>query len=68
MGPLCPCPNSKKPMKKVPGASHGPPTDPEPSGSTRVSKWSVRPWLRTNEERRKRPRKTPVCVTPGDNS
>ncbi|CAI9566595.1 unnamed protein product [Staurois parvus] len=28
MGPLCPCPNSKKPMKKVPGASHGPPTDP----------------------------------------
>ncbi|CAI9606455.1 unnamed protein product [Staurois parvus] len=27
MGPLCPCPNSKKPMKKVPGtpagASHG---------------------------------------------
>ncbi|CAI9543074.1 unnamed protein product [Staurois parvus] len=24
-GPLCPCPNSKKPMKKVPGASHGAP-------------------------------------------
>ncbi|CAI9537246.1 unnamed protein product, partial [Staurois parvus] len=23
MGPLCPCPNSEKPMKKVPGASHG---------------------------------------------
>ncbi|CAI9571788.1 unnamed protein product, partial [Staurois parvus] len=23
MGPLCPCPNSKKPLKKVPGASHG---------------------------------------------
>ncbi|CAI9585448.1 unnamed protein product [Staurois parvus] len=22
MGPLCPCPNSKKPVKKVPGASH----------------------------------------------
>ncbi|CAI9612577.1 unnamed protein product, partial [Staurois parvus] len=22
MGPLCPCLNSKKPMKKVPGASH----------------------------------------------
>ncbi|CAI9607467.1 unnamed protein product [Staurois parvus] len=21
----CPCPNSKKPMKKVPGASHGAP-------------------------------------------
>ncbi|CAI9602925.1 unnamed protein product, partial [Staurois parvus] len=26
MGPMCPCPNSKKPMKKVPGASHGAPT------------------------------------------
>ncbi|CAI9572991.1 unnamed protein product [Staurois parvus] len=25
MGPLGPCPNSKKPMKKVPGASHGAP-------------------------------------------
>ncbi|CAI9555496.1 unnamed protein product [Staurois parvus] len=25
MGPLCPCPNSKKPMKKVPGATHGAP-------------------------------------------
>ncbi|CAI9542233.1 unnamed protein product [Staurois parvus] len=25
MGPLYPCPNSKKPMKKVPGASHGAP-------------------------------------------
>ncbi|CAI9586920.1 unnamed protein product, partial [Staurois parvus] len=25
MGPLCPCPNSKKPMKKVPGASQGVP-------------------------------------------
>ncbi|CAI9557053.1 unnamed protein product, partial [Staurois parvus] len=25
MGPLCPCPNSKKPMKKVPGASYGAP-------------------------------------------
>ncbi|CAI9571157.1 unnamed protein product, partial [Staurois parvus] len=44
-GPLCPCPNSKKPMKKVPGAYHGAPTDPGPSGSPRVSKWSVRPWL-----------------------
>ncbi|CAI9536602.1 unnamed protein product [Staurois parvus] len=22
----------------------GPPTDPGPSGSARVSKWSVRPW------------------------
>ncbi|CAI9619494.1 unnamed protein product [Staurois parvus] len=24
----------------------GPPTDPRPSGSARVPKWSVRPWLR----------------------
>ncbi|CAI9586663.1 unnamed protein product, partial [Staurois parvus] len=31
MGPLCPCPSSKNPMKKVPGASHGAPTDPGPS-------------------------------------
>ncbi|CAI9547495.1 unnamed protein product [Staurois parvus] len=46
MGPLCPCPNSKKkPMKKVPGASHGAPTDPGPLGSARVSKWSVRPCI-----------------------
>ncbi|CAI9609042.1 unnamed protein product, partial [Staurois parvus] len=43
MGPLCPCPNSKKPMKKVPGASHGAPTDPGQSGSAQVSKCSVRP-------------------------
>ncbi|CAI9565200.1 unnamed protein product [Staurois parvus] len=39
----CPCPNSK-PMKKVPGHLMGSPTDPGPSGSARVSKWSVRPW------------------------
>ncbi|CAI9601103.1 unnamed protein product, partial [Staurois parvus] len=25
MGPLCPCPNSKKPIKKVPGPFHGAP-------------------------------------------
>ncbi|CAI9551765.1 unnamed protein product, partial [Staurois parvus] len=25
MGPLCPCPNSKKPKRKVPGASNGAP-------------------------------------------
>ncbi|CAI9534694.1 unnamed protein product [Staurois parvus] len=31
MGPLCPCPNSKKPMKMVPGHLMGPPTDPGPS-------------------------------------
>ncbi|CAI9601966.1 unnamed protein product [Staurois parvus] len=24
MGPLCPCPNSKKPMKKALGATQGP--------------------------------------------
>ncbi|CAI9607032.1 unnamed protein product [Staurois parvus] len=45
MEPLCPCPNSKKPMKKVPGSSHGAPIDPRPSGSARVSKWSVCPWV-----------------------
>ncbi|CAI9591658.1 unnamed protein product, partial [Staurois parvus] len=28
MGPLCPCPNSKKPMKKVPGGFHGAPYRP----------------------------------------
>ncbi|CAI9596333.1 unnamed protein product, partial [Staurois parvus] len=33
----------KKPMKKVPGASHGAPTDPGPTGSAQVSKWSVHP-------------------------
>ncbi|CAI9603973.1 unnamed protein product, partial [Staurois parvus] len=43
-GPLCPCPNSKKPTKNVPGQLMGPPTDHGPSGSARVSKWSVRPW------------------------
>ncbi|CAI9606372.1 unnamed protein product [Staurois parvus] len=25
MGPLCPCPHSKRPIKKVPGAFHGAP-------------------------------------------
>ncbi|CAI9590147.1 unnamed protein product [Staurois parvus] len=34
MGPLCPCPNSKKPMKKVPGASHGPLLTPGPRAVT----------------------------------
>ncbi|CAI9610029.1 unnamed protein product [Staurois parvus] len=33
MGPLCPCLNSKKPMKKrYQGHLMGPPTDPGPSG------------------------------------
>ncbi|CAI9570042.1 unnamed protein product, partial [Staurois parvus] len=45
MGPLCPCPNSKKPMKRYQGHLMGPPTDPGPSGSARVSKWSVCPCL-----------------------
>ncbi|CAI9613462.1 unnamed protein product, partial [Staurois parvus] len=44
MGPLCPCPNSKKPMKKgTRGNLWGPLLTPGPSGSARVSKWSVRP-------------------------
>ncbi|CAI9574512.1 unnamed protein product, partial [Staurois parvus] len=44
MGPLCPCPNSKIPMKRYQGHLMGPPTDPGPLGSARVSKWSDRPW------------------------
>ncbi|CAI9610419.1 unnamed protein product [Staurois parvus] len=40
MGPLCPCPNSKKPMKKgTRGISWGPLLPPGPRP---VSKWSVR--------------------------
>ncbi|CAI9600160.1 unnamed protein product [Staurois parvus] len=42
-GPCVLAQTQKKPMKKVPGASHGAPTDSEPLGSARVSKWSVRP-------------------------
>ncbi|CAI9561861.1 unnamed protein product [Staurois parvus] len=42
-GPCVLAQTQKKPMKKVPGASHRAPTDPGPSGSARVSKWSVRP-------------------------
>ncbi|CAI9556460.1 unnamed protein product, partial [Staurois parvus] len=30
--------------KRYQGHLMGPPTDPGPSGSARVSKWSVRPW------------------------
>ncbi|CAI9568090.1 unnamed protein product, partial [Staurois parvus] len=33
MGPLCPCPNSKKRMKWYQGHLMGPPTDPRPSSS-----------------------------------
>ncbi|CAI9586194.1 unnamed protein product, partial [Staurois parvus] len=47
MGPLCPLPHPKKPMKKpmkrYQGHLMGPPTDPGPSGSARVLQWSVRP-------------------------
>ncbi|CAI9580366.1 unnamed protein product, partial [Staurois parvus] len=43
MGPLCPHPHPKKPMKRYQGHLMGPPTDPGPSGSARVPKWSVRP-------------------------
>ncbi|CAI9594090.1 unnamed protein product [Staurois parvus] len=32
MGPLCPCPNSKKPMKKVPGVSQWAPYRPRALG------------------------------------
>ncbi|CAI9546162.1 unnamed protein product, partial [Staurois parvus] len=45
MGPLCPCLHSKKPIKRYQGHFMGPPTDPGPSGSARVLKWSVRPCL-----------------------
>ncbi|CAI9609605.1 unnamed protein product [Staurois parvus] len=34
----------KKAYKRYQGHLMGPPTDPGPSGSARVSKWSVRPW------------------------
>ncbi|CAI9578234.1 unnamed protein product, partial [Staurois parvus] len=34
----------KKAYKKYQGHLMGPPTDPRPSGSARVHKWSVRPW------------------------
>ncbi|CAI9606822.1 unnamed protein product [Staurois parvus] len=44
MGLLCPCPNSEKPMKKVPAASHGAPYWPRALRQCRVSKWSVRTW------------------------
>ncbi|CAI9608567.1 unnamed protein product, partial [Staurois parvus] len=42
-GPCVLAQTQKKPMKKVPGHLMGPPTDPGPSGSAPVSKWSVRP-------------------------
>ncbi|CAI9553727.1 unnamed protein product, partial [Staurois parvus] len=36
-------PTPKKANEKVPGASHGAPTDPGPLGSTRALEWSVHP-------------------------
>ncbi|CAI9599568.1 unnamed protein product, partial [Staurois parvus] len=35
----------KKAHERYQGHLMGPPTDPGPSGSARVSKWSVRPWM-----------------------
>ncbi|CAI9580362.1 unnamed protein product, partial [Staurois parvus] len=43
MGPLCPCPHSKKAYKRYQGHFMGPPTDPGPSSSAQVLEWSVRP-------------------------
>ncbi|CAI9595048.1 unnamed protein product [Staurois parvus] len=34
--------------KRYQGHLMGPPTDPGPSGSALVSKWSVRPWVDPN--------------------
>ncbi|CAI9599483.1 unnamed protein product, partial [Staurois parvus] len=44
MGPLCLAQTQKNLRKRYQGHLMGPPTDPGPSGSARVSKWSVRPW------------------------
>ncbi|CAI9598419.1 unnamed protein product [Staurois parvus] len=46
MGPLCPCPNSKKPMKKVPGAFHGAPYRPQALGQRPSFQMVSPPWLR----------------------
>ncbi|CAI9615472.1 unnamed protein product, partial [Staurois parvus] len=47
MGPLCPCPNSKKPMKKVPGASHGAPYRPRALGHCPIFQMVSPPLTRT---------------------
>ncbi|CAI9563539.1 unnamed protein product [Staurois parvus] len=44
-GAPVPLPKLKNAYEKGTGASDGPPTDPGPSGSARVSKWSVCPCL-----------------------
>ncbi|CAI9543865.1 unnamed protein product [Staurois parvus] len=44
MGPLCPCPNSKKPMIKLPGASYVRPFWARTQGGPH--ELSVRPWWR----------------------
>ncbi|CAI9562575.1 unnamed protein product, partial [Staurois parvus] len=44
-GAPVPLPKLKKAYeKRYQGHLRGPPTDPGPLGSARVSKWSVRPW------------------------
>ncbi|CAI9553165.1 unnamed protein product [Staurois parvus] len=43
MGAPLSLPKQKKPIKRYQGHLMGPPTDPGPSCSARVSKWSVRP-------------------------
>ncbi|CAI9535165.1 unnamed protein product [Staurois parvus] len=35
----------KKPIKRYQGHLMGPTTDPRPSSSAQVLKWSVRPWV-----------------------
>ncbi|CAI9569249.1 unnamed protein product [Staurois parvus] len=40
----CVLAQTQKKKKVYQGYLMGPPTDPEPSSSARVSKWLVRPW------------------------
>ncbi|CAI9582972.1 unnamed protein product [Staurois parvus] len=47
MGPLCPCQNSKKPMKKVPGAS----LDEEPQARRNVNVHVFRAEQRTSTDK-----------------
>ncbi|CAI9612547.1 unnamed protein product [Staurois parvus] len=49
MGPLCLCPNSKKPMKKVPGASHEAPYRPQALGQCPSSQMVSPPLVTTQE-------------------
>ncbi|CAI9599282.1 unnamed protein product, partial [Staurois parvus] len=46
-GPCVLAQTPKSLLKRYQGHLMGPPTDPGPSGSARVSKWSVRPWAYT---------------------